>query len=266
MFIFIFLFFKSNGKAVKLHSKTNQKKLKMEACPVCALDELLYPLDCTHKLCLKCIKGVCLHTGACPCCRAELSSAYKTRIAATPVAIRDVGPDIDTRIGELLLQAADGNGSGSGNVWAYNDRHNRGCWLYDETTQQEIKVASAAGLTGLDVTACGCVVRVDLEGCTQVNPTTRARRRIRKIYTDTPTIKGIAGMPRTSRTRVTRPTQQTDAVAAAGAPRRLLAESLASHRSRVQVAFHAAGNEPRRADEGKVQFNRRVKAWATSIF
>ena len=216
----------------------------METCPVCAYDELLYPLECSHKLCLKCVKGVCIHAGACPCCRAELSSAYKTRITTMPVAIRDVGTDIDTRIGNLLAAGA---------VWAYSAK-SRGCWLYDENTQREIKDASDAGLTGLDITACGCVVHIDLVGCTQQNPTTHAKRRIRKISTDASEIKGIAGMPRASRPR--------HAATSSGILRRLSAESLASYRARVNVAFHAAGNETQRTGEGKVHFNRRMRDWA----
>ena len=59
----------------------------METCPVCALDELLYPLECTHKLCLKCLKGVCAHAGAlCPYCRVELSAAYKSHMPTVAAA------------------------------------------------------------------------------------------------------------------------------------------------------------------------------------
>ena len=230
----------------------------MEACPVCAFDELLYPLECSHKLCLKCVKGVCVHSGACPCCRAELSSAYKTRIAAVPGSIRDVGADIDVRIADLFA-------CGSG-AWAYSDRKYKSCWLYDENTQREIESASTAGLTGVDVTACGCVVRIDFQARVQVNTATRTRRRLRKVSNDSHEIKGIAGMPRAARGPAgssSRHAVQPSAPVPLTA--RAAGETLSVYRARICSAFHVAGKEPRRWDEGKVQFNRRVREWAKEM-
>ena len=222
----------------------------METCPVCALDELLYPLECcSHKLCLKCLKGVCIHASACPCCRAEFSIAFKTRIGKAPATIRDIGTDINDRI-EAMFAA--------GVAWAYNDRKNKGCWLYDEHTQREIKSVKDAGVTTtLDATACGCVVTIDLEHLTQVNKSTFAIRRIRVLSSDnTDTIKGIAGMPRARQTLQVNISQHPEPRAAT--------ESLTAYRARIRAAFVCSGQPLRRDDENKVAFNRRIRTWAAT--
>ena len=42
-------------------------------------------------------------------------------------------------------------------------------------------------------------------------------------------------------------------------------ESWCRYRERILTAFLEAGNETRRADEGKVAYNRRLKAWASTV-
>jgi len=158
---------------------------------VCTLDELLYPLDgCTHKLCLKCAKGVCYHAGTCPFCRAEFSTSFKTRLNTTPTSVRDIGTEVHDRIQAMFLAA--GN-----NVWAYGDRKNKGYWLYDEHTQSEIKTAIEGGAATAVGTACGCSVTINVIQKTQENHSTGAIRRTHVLHADTRLIKGIAGMPRT---------------------------------------------------------------------
>lgn len=222
----------------------------MEACPVCTFDEFLYPLECcTHKLCLKCLKGVCLHAGTCPCCRAELSAAFKMRIDTKPSAIRDVGDDIHDRIQAMLAAGA---------AWAYGDRKNKCCWLYDENTQREIKAATDAGASTVIATACGCAVTIDVIRKTQENHSTRAMRCIRVVSDDAAAIKGIAGMPRASRQwpRAHLPTSMPSTAA------RAATESLADYRARIFAAFISSHQTPQEAGEKKVAFNRRVREWA----
>ena len=179
-----------------------------------------------------------------------------------PATVRDVGSDIDARIADLLLT--------NGVVWAYSGKNPRACWLYDENTQREIKSTQDAGLSGLDATACGCVVRIDLRNLTQVNPVTSAKRRVRRLFADTSEIRGIAGMPRKS----TPPNNMSasfavaapgPAVAALPITARASTETLCGYRARILAAFYVAGNAPRLPGQGKVAFNRRVKAWAEGV-
>ena len=162
----------------------------MEQCSVCLRNENLYPLECSHRLCLQCVKGVCTHGGRCPLCRAEFSGAYKHQVGTAPATLQDFGASVQERVSAMLLP---------GGAWAYGDRKNINCWLYDETIQREIQEADSRTDSPrvFYTTACGSVIKIDLDARKQVNVTTRAVRKLRKCSTvDTGVIKGIAGMPK----------------------------------------------------------------------
>ena len=174
----------------------------MDECAVCLQHDNLYPLECVHRLCLQCAKGVCLHAGRCPLCRHVFSETYKRQVTTAPGTLYDFSESVTDRIAAMFSGRESVPVS---SVWAYGDRKNKGCWLYDETTQREIREAESRTEPPRVVyaTACGSVVKIDVDARLQVNVATRAVRKLRRFSNEESdidekmaTIKGIAGMPK----------------------------------------------------------------------
>lgn len=89
-----------------------------DVCGVCLetvnVKKLPIELDCHHKFCFLCIKGVCDTNPVCPICRNGISSSIITN-STTPLPSES--PDI---------------------YWLYTARNN-GWWRYDPVTSEEIE-------------------------------------------------------------------------------------------------------------------------------
>lgn len=168
-----------------------------EECDVCMTRQYLYPLECPHRFCLQCIKGVCVSaSSACPCCRAPFTESFKQSIFKTPARMRNIASKIDEKVANIFS-------TNGGWAWGYQSRGSASFWLFDEDTQQAIRAAEGAGNDVLRTTICGQVVTVDLSRRVQTNTITGVMRRIHKIAADDakPMIRGVAGMP-CSKTRL----------------------------------------------------------------
>ena len=74
----------------------SQKPDSVEDCPVCILP-LKYPVQlhpCGHVFCFLCIKGVCLRSGSCPLCRADISRDLAYRGITDKELLSAAGTDL----------------------------------------------------------------------------------------------------------------------------------------------------------------------------
>jgi len=129
-------------------------------------------------------------------------------VTTAPGTLYDFSESVTDRIAAIFFGSGSGSGSESvpvSSVWAYGDRKNKGCWLYDETTQRELREAESRPEPPrvVHATACGSVVKIDVDTRLQVNVATHAVRKLRRFSSEDSdinekmaTIKGIAGMPK----------------------------------------------------------------------
>jgi hypothetical protein len=117
-----------------------------------------------------------------------MTNAYKFSIFTKPNTVLDIGRKIDERLDDMFKDGA--------SVWAYEGR-NGGHWVFDEDTQRSLVVAEEAGKHTLETVLCGHNVVIDMHTGVQENSATHKMRRVYKITSDTPGVKGVAGMPST---------------------------------------------------------------------
>ena len=140
----------------------------MEECIICNTVTLLQELQCKHKYCILCVKGLINTTPKCPICRAVI-----TRI--TPIATT-IPTNKYTRL------------------WLYQGRTG-GWWVFDDELQEKL---SSAKCTSFSWIVSSQRMHFDVVNMVQENLDTGTVRYIKRIDISDVSkyeIRGVSGVP-----------------------------------------------------------------------
>lgn len=169
-------------------------------CPLCAVDNYMYPTGCgndDHIACITCLKGNAISrspttnidkisTIKCPYCTRPSSRSYYKQLNENPERVKN--HDISKRVNHII--------SNYDYIWLYQGRNN-GWWLFDLELQDILTEKYQNSCFNFEWSICGQKMLYDFDNMMQINTHSQSVREIKRISTDEIPlllIKGVSGM------------------------------------------------------------------------